>query len=96
VDRLQPRLTIHLTREVGSEPDVLKAGRRQGGSGGPRVFALHVHKERRRKMSGKRLKALIAAALLALAVALSVSSPPQLVPPIVLAEECEATASGGC
>jgi hypothetical protein len=47
-------------------------------------------------MSGKRLKALIAAALLALAVALSVSSPPQLVPPIVLAEECEATASGGC
>jgi hypothetical protein len=47
-------------------------------------------------MSGKRLKALIAAALLALAVALSVSSPPQLVAPIVLAEECEATASGGC
>jgi hypothetical protein len=47
-------------------------------------------------MSGKRLKALIAAALLALALALSVGSPPQLVPPIVLAEECDSTASGGC
>jgi hypothetical protein len=46
-------------------------------------------------MSGKRLKAIIAAALLALALALSVGSPPQLVPPAVLAEECESTASGG-
>jgi len=46
-------------------------------------------------MSGKRLKALVAAALLALALALSVASPPQLVTPVVLAEECESTASGG-
>jgi hypothetical protein len=46
-------------------------------------------------MSGKRLKAIIAAALLALAVALSVGSPPELVPPAVLAEECESTAGGG-
>jgi hypothetical protein len=51
-------------------------------------------------MSGKRLKALIAVALLAFALALSVASPPQaapstvLAPSIVLAEECEAAASG--
>jgi hypothetical protein len=47
-------------------------------------------------MSGKRLKALIAAVLLALALAVSVGSPPQLVPPIVVAAECDSTASGGC
>jgi len=46
-------------------------------------------------MSGKRFKAIIAAALLALAIAVSVGAPPQIVAPVVLAEECESSASGG-
>jgi hypothetical protein len=44
-------------------------------------------------MSGKRLKAIIVAALLAFV--LSIASPSPVAPTVVLAEECEATA-GGC
>ena len=43
-------------------------------------------------MSGKLFRAVIAAVLLA--VVLSVSSPPQAVDSVVLAAECEASASG--
>ena len=46
-------------------------------------------------MSGKRLRVVIAAALFALALALSAGAPPQVVPPVVLAEECESSACGG-
>lgn len=46
-------------------------------------------------MSGKRLRVMIAAALFALALALSAGSPPQVAPPVVLAAECESTACGG-
>ena len=46
-------------------------------------------------MSGKRLRVVIAAALFALALALSAGSPTQVVPSVVLAAECESTACGG-